>query len=66
MDSLRPDEALMNALVDGDPRARAIVEAWRFRMPITLMTKADLEELSERCRTTFNFPRADDGELNVS
>lgn len=66
MNSLKPDEALMNALVDGDPRAREIVKSWKPRLPITEMSKEELDELSERCRTTFNFPRAGDGELNAS
>lgn len=57
MDSLRPDESLMVALADGDIRARAIVESWRFNEPITVMDGDELDELIERCHTTFNFPR---------
>ena len=54
MHSLRPDELLLVALVDGDPRARAIAESWRFHEPVTLMPSAELDELSERCHTVFN------------
>jgi hypothetical protein len=57
MDSLRPDEALMNSYVDGDKRARAIVESWKPTFPTTLMTSEELDATSERCRVTFSFPR---------
>ncbi len=60
MNSLRPGEQLCLALCSGDPRAKAIVEAWRFNLPVILMTAEDLHEMSERCHTTFNFPRQAD------
>ena len=62
--SLRPDEHFLIALVDGDFRARAIAESWRFKEPITTMPSDELDALSIRCRTTFNFPRAE-GELHA-
>lgn len=58
MKSLNIDENFMVALVDGDPRAALIAESWKFTFPVTEMTSLELDELSERCRTTFNFPRA--------
>lgn len=57
MNSLRVDEDLLVALADGDRRARAISEAWKFHEPVTLMDSQELDELSERCRTTFDFSR---------
>jgi hypothetical protein len=50
----------MNELVDGSLRARLICESWKFKEPITLISRQELEELSERCRVTFNFPRTAD------
>jgi hypothetical protein len=64
MDSLRPDEALMNLYVEGNREAHEIVNSWKFNQPITLMPQDELEEVSERCRVTFNFPRTD-GELRA-
>jgi hypothetical protein len=65
MNSLRPDESLVLALCDGDPRAKAIVDGWKFNTPVILMTKEDLDELSERRHTTFNFQRQADYYLEV-
>ena len=59
MQSLRPDEHFLIALVDGDPRAKAIAESWQFNEPITIMDSNKLDEMSERCRTTFSFPRSE-------
>lgn len=34
--SLHPDAALMDRVVKDDPVARAIVDAWAFRFPVTV------------------------------
>lgn len=59
MNSLKVGEEVMNAMVDGSLKALLIVESWKFHEPVIQMTKEELEEASERCRTTFNFPRID-------
>lgn len=62
-DSKLPNEQLIFAFLDGDPRAREIVTSWRTRLFVTRMTKEGLEESSDRCRTTFDFPRTGDNPL---
>jgi hypothetical protein len=54
----------MNLYVEGNREAHEIVNSWKFNQPITLMPQDELEEVSERCRVTFNFPRTD-GELRA-
>lgn len=63
MNSSQPDEQLIHAYVNRDPRAIAIVESWKPNFPITLMKPQELEELSQRCRTTFTFKRTGDNPL---
>ena len=46
MDSKRPDEELIFRLIEGDPPARAIVEGWRFHLPVTILTR---EQLVSNC-----------------
>ncbi len=54
--SLKPDEAVMNACCQNPPAewATLIRDSWAFRFPLRTMTKTELEELSDRCSTTFN------------
>lgn len=52
--SLRPDELLMFGCVLGDPNAQAIRDSWKFSEPIRVMDSRELDELSERCDTTFS------------
>lgn len=59
MNSLRVDENLLMEFVRGKAEAVAIVEAWKFHEPVTLMSSAELDALSARTHTTFNFPRTD-------
>lgn len=60
MQSLRVDESLLVDFVMGDPRARLIVESWRFHEPITTMSSKALDSLIEITRTSFDFHRVDD------
>lgn len=62
MDSKHPDEELIFKLIDGDPRAEAICESWRFHEPVTFLSREALEELSERCHVIYSFPRVEDRE----
>lgn len=48
--SLMPDHRLAHACALGNRTAQAIADAWRFNEPVTLMSSADLDEISERCR----------------
>lgn len=60
MNSLRIDENFLVALVDGDPRAAAIADSWKFRFPVTEMTSDEIDALYEKCRTTLAFSRSED------
>jgi hypothetical protein len=50
--SCRPDETVMAAFAAGSPHAIAIVEAWRFNLPIVKMTRAEFAKLNHH--TTFH------------
>lgn len=52
--SLRPDETMTIGCIFGDANSVAIRDAWRFKFPVTVMTKTELGELSARCRTEFH------------
>jgi hypothetical protein len=39
--SCRPDETVMSAFSAGSPHAIAIIEAWRFNLPIVEMTREE-------------------------
>ncbi len=54
MQSLRVDESLLVDFVMGDPRARLIVESWRFHEPITIMSSEEFDILTEHCHTDYH------------
>ena len=47
--SLRPGLPMMEAAAEGQPEACAIRDAWQFRHPVKVMTRAEYESLIERC-----------------
>lgn len=51
--SLRPDSRLLAGVPKGSLRANAIVEAWKFRFPVTMMSPEQLKQLSDRCTVLF-------------
>lgn len=52
--SLKPDEAVMNAFVVGQPEAVEIVKSWRFNYPTRTVSRQEFEKLTERTRVVFN------------
>ncbi len=58
MNSLRVDEDVLVAIADGDPRALAIQQSWKFNHAVVEMDSKELDTLFERCRTAFHFPKA--------
>jgi len=62
MDSKSPDEELIFKFIDGDPRARVIVDSWRFRQPITVLPADEFDALVSRSRTVFAFARQAEGD----
>jgi hypothetical protein len=59
LDSKRPDEALIFSLLDGDPRARAIVNSWRVKLPVTALATDEFDALVSRSHTVFDCLRQD-------
>jgi hypothetical protein len=51
--SLRPNEVLMDLCVAGSEEAMAIRDSWRPSFRVTVMTSADLDDLSDRCDVVF-------------
>jgi hypothetical protein len=39
--SLRPDETVLDAFVEGNEIAVAIIESWRFRIPVRVVSADD-------------------------
>jgi hypothetical protein len=47
--SLRPDVTVMDAFVHGSPVAKAIIDAYRFNLPITYMTPEEFAAQNHSC-----------------
>ena len=62
LDSKRPDEALILSLLDGDPRARAIVNSWRVKLPVTVLPTDEFDALVRKSHTVFDCPRLAEGD----
>jgi hypothetical protein len=60
LDSKHPDEELILSLLDGDPRAHAIVESWRVRLTVTVMPADEFDALVRRRQIVYDGPRQEE------
>ena len=51
--SLHPNEKLSFEIATGNKSCGSIIDFWKFKEPVTLMTSAELDTLSRRVYTTF-------------
>lgn len=62
MDSKRPNAELIYSLIEGDPRARAIMESWKARLPVVVMPCDQFDALVRDRKVCFDFALTDDPE----